>query len=548
MDKPGLRVGGSVALNLLQSILLLGVPLVFRAAFSLGLAVDNYEIFALACVGVVVLYLLQAGITLWSRYYVLSFTTELTLRLREHLVRKVCRISRMHYANSDHGVLHARLVQDTTRIEQMMIAILTGLIPSFLVTITMLSGMAWIQWALFLAVVVSFPIAYTINYAILSRLRPAIRSYHLSFEQFSKGMNHLVSLVDYVQAHSLEEFELERNRPALEKARISKRDAGLRMSAVILANQTTFGVLSVLVLAFGAFLIYRGAATLGDLLSFFAATALLRGKTSQLSQALPQTAEGLASIRTLSRFFDADEAQVHPGTKTLPELDTISLTNIGFGYHNDSPLLREVSLSVHKHSTTLLLGPNGSGKSTIAYLILGFYSPASGSLRVGQTPYEEIDLGWLRRHVSYVPQNPVILPGTVRDNLTYGMERVSTDQLDRAVRLGMAADFIVTAKDGMDTVIGERGIKLSGGQRQRLVISRALIRDPQLLILDEPFTHLDSDAILELLSNIEALEPRPAVLLITHEQMSTDYADHVYLLDSGAVLPVSRPRGRRSVV
>ena len=204
-------------------------------------------------------------------------------------------------------------------------------------------------------------------------------------------------------------------------------------------------------------------------------------------------------------------------------------------------MVRDVHLDLRPGSTVAIVGPNGAGKSTLLYLILGFYRPQRGELRAEGVPYERIDLGDLRRGIGVVMQHPTFFAGTVRENITYGCPEATPDEIGRAARIALADDFIRTLPAGYDTPIGEGGVLLSGGQVQRIAIARALLRRPSLLILDEPTNHLETPAIGRLLQNLATLEPRPGVLIISHDREVLGYADRLYRIEDGLPMPQEHP-------
>jgi ABC-type bacteriocin/lantibiotic exporter with double-glycine peptidase domain len=204
-------------------------------------------------------------------------------------------------------------------------------------------------------------------------------------------------------------------------------------------------------------------------------------------------------------------------------------------------VVRDVNLELRPGSSVAIVGPNGAGKSTVLYLILGFYRPLRGALRADGAAYDRLDLVELRRGIGVVMQHPTFFAGTVRENITYGYPEATDEEIAVAARLALADEFIQALPQGYDTPIGEGGLLLSGGEVQRIAIARALLRKPKLLILDEPTNHLESAAIHRLLDHLAALEPRPGVLIISHDREVLRYADVVHRLEDGTLSEFSLP-------
>jgi ATP-binding cassette subfamily B protein len=187
------------------------------------------------------------------------------------------------------------------------------------------------------------------------------------------------------------------------------------------------------------------------------------------------------------------------------------------------------------------VGPNGTGKTSLVSLILGLYRPTGGRLSADGHPFDDLDLDDIRRSIGVVTQDPVMIPGTIWENLTYGRDSESPAGVVQAAELATAHGFIQSLPLAYETPIGEEGVLLSGGQRQRLAIARALVRAPALLILDEPTNHLDADSVRALLSNLKHLPNRPAILIITHAPDVAAEADRLFVLDDRGQLSEGDP-------
>ena len=250
-----------------------------------------------------------------------------------------------------------------------------------------------------------------------------------------------------------------------------------------------------------------GRLTLGALFSFYAGVALLRSPLDQGVYAMPLVIGGEPSLARVEEFLAEADERPYDGTRRTDFAGGIGLHTVTFGY-GDGNVLEDVSLTIRPGEVTALVGPNGAGKSTVVDLILGFYRPDSGHLSADGVRFDEIDLRHLRRSIGLVEQEPVMIDGTIAENLTYGMPELAVDDYHRAARLATADAFISQLPAGYDTVIGDAGLTLSGGQRQRLTIARALVRRPRLLILDEPTNHLDEKSLHEVFENLWALDHR----------------------------------------
>lgn len=216
---------------------------------------------------------------------------------------------------------------------------------------------------------------------------------------------------------------------------------------------------------------------------------------------------------------------------------SIQLNDVGFGYDGNC-VVSNVTLEIPAHGLTVLYGPSGAGKSTLADLIIGLLRPGKGDILVDRVPLEQINQHSWRTMIGYVPQEVILFNDSIINNVTLSDPALSRDQIVAALRRAEALPFIEQMSDGLDTVVGERGGRLSGGQRQRISIARALVRNPKLLILDEPTASLDSDTVNDVCKTLALLAKETAIFVISHQPEILSVADQIYRIEEGRVQPV----------
>jgi ATP-binding cassette subfamily B protein len=213
----------------------------------------------------------------------------------------------------------------------------------------------------------------------------------------------------------------------------------------------------------------------------------------------------------------------------------VVLEHVSFAYAQEL-VLTDIELRLAPGEHVALVGPNGAGKSTIVSLILGLYPPRAGSLSANGLGYRELDLRSLRRQIGAVLQDPVLFPGTIRENIAYGRADASDADVAAASAASTAADYVEALPRGYETVVGDEGLGLSGGLRQRVAIARALFGSPALLVLDEPTTYLDERSVRALMTRLRSLPQSPTVLLVTHDPAVAAHADRVIELRDGRIV------------
>jgi ABC-type multidrug transport system fused ATPase/permease subunit len=243
----------------------------------------------------------------------------------------------------------------------------------------------------------------------------------------------------------------------------------------------------------------------------------------------------------LSRVFEiidaVPEIKDSPNAITLPSVrGAIEFDDVSFSYGKDRPVLKHVNLKIEPSQVIAIAGRTGAGKTTLASLVLRFYDPVSGVIRLDGHDLRELRVAWLRKQVSVVLQDPVLFSATVAENIGYGRSGASLEDIKQAARQAQADDFINQLPEGYSTILGERGVNLSGGQRQRLSIARAFLKNAPILILDEPTSALDTQTEEALLVSLRRLMEGRTTLIIAHRLSTIARADRIVVLDNGAII------------
>ena len=259
-------------------------------------------------------------------------------------------------------------------------------------------------------------------------------------------------------------------------------------------------------------------------------TALLQGNIS-ISRFLPSY-EQLLSLRKRAAEFEENE-----GERIFARLESgVELKDLNFTYPGRVQTLTDVNLQIRRGQMTALVGESGSGKSTVTDLVLGLQIPANGQVLIDGVPLGDWKQNSFRERIGYVPQDPLLFHATIRDNLLWSVEQASEHDLWEALRLANAAGFVKELPDGIDTVVGDRGVRLSGGQRQRIALARAMLRKPELLILDEATSSLDSESERLIQQSIEQVANNTTILVVAHRLSTIAKADQVYVMRQGRVV------------
>ena len=525
----------SVAISVVQALFVLPITWLVRYTFDRVLPAGDLRQLVGAAAALLLLSIGGNALILLARSRILRITKRAVAGLRAELIERCFDLPRSFYDAADRGRLHTAIVQDTERLDIMSNALIAQLLPALVTAGTLCGVLLFLDARLFAVMLIAAPLVWLFNRKLAHSTRWAARQYQRSFEIFNTGVGFLFQTMDVTRLQTAERIELERQRRHIDDLRLTSAKTALMEAAYGMMHGTVSTLCAALILVVGGLAVARGTMTSGQLLSFYVGVLLLNSALGTTLSSIPSIIAGNESLTTLFNFLRIADRLPYSGQRILSFDGRITLENVSFGY-GEHLVLNEVSITIDPGTTVAIVGANGSGKTTLAHLILGFYRPRSGRVCADGIAFDEIELGSMRRSIGVVMQDTMLLSGTVRDNIAYGLPDATESEIVRAADLATARDFILDLPEGFDTHVGENGAQLSGGQRQRVAIARAMLRPSRLLVLDEPTNHLDSEAVAQLVSNLESVDNPPAILLITHDMDLARIADVTYVLRDGACL------------
>ena len=462
------------------------------------------------------------------------------VELRNALTDRLQNLSIGFHTRVSSAIVQTKVVRDVENVELMFQQIAHPLLSALMVVIgaVVMTAIAIPQFLPVYALTI--PLAVGLRHVLGLRSRRRNEEMRREVERFSARVGEMATLMPITRAHGLERTAAERVADGARHV----RDAGFqldllngRFSALSWVSMQLLGVLCLVLAAFASL---SGALDIsaGEVVQLSSYFTLLTGAVTSLLMLLPVGARGLESIRSIAEVLEEPDLEVNEGRRTVgPVQGHLRLEAVSYRYPGaDAGALHEVTLEVLPGQTVAFVGPSGSGKSTLLNLVLGFVRPTSGRLLVDGVDAAELDLRSVRRHVSVVPQEPVLFEGSVRENVTYGLTGVDDERVRRALADANAAGFVDALPQGWDTVVGERGARLSGGQRQRLAIARALVRDPRVLLLDEATSALDPEAEAAVQEALGRLMRGRTTLVVAHRLATVRAADRIVVLDGGRVV------------
>nr|WP_167942231.1 ABC transporter transmembrane domain-containing protein [Desulfobaculum xiamenense] len=462
--------------------------------------------------------------------------------LRNDMFERIIRLPMRFFEESQVGMLMSRILGDVNGIRESAPA-LVMCIREFISCIGLVCVVIYQDWQLAIIALLVFPVCIYPIVALGKRLRKLGRQLQVQGADINSVVQEGLSGVGTIKAFHTEAMEIEKFRKESNGiVRLSKKQ--------ILAGELSTRIMELLggvaisgVLWYGGSRVLQGMSTPGTFFSFVTAMIMLYEPVKKINEANKTVQASLASAERVFGLLDSHEIvpEVAGGRELQLPIESMELDAVSFTYPTvDEPAIREMSLIVRSNERVALVGPSGSGKTTLVNLLPRFYDTGEGQIRLNGVPIEEYSLGSLRRNIGMVSQEPFLFNMTIRENIVYGVEGVTEEQMLAASRAAFAHEFIEGLPEGYDTVCGVHGIKLSGGQKQRITIARALIKNPALLILDEATSALDTQSERIVQKALDNLMKDRTSIVIAHRLSTVLNADRIVVMQKGRVVGVGR--------
>jgi ATP-binding cassette, subfamily B, bacterial MsbA len=458
--------------------------------------------------------------------------------LRRALLESFLRQSPVQLGRRMSGDLLSRFSADMGAVETAAIYAVGSWIRDGLQIMVLAAVAVALDWRLALLALVVVPVAAVPVARLTQSVLRRTREGQARLGGMAGQLREALQAIRTVQAYGVESFEANRFASrAMGHAKALSRAAWARAGVPAFTEVLAAGAIAA-VLAWAA----GGSRVPPErLLSFLVALILLYQPAKELGRASQFATQGAAAAERLLEVLDTPALVVDsPSARAAPRLATsVQLVGVHLAY-GDRPALTGVSLEIPVGQVTALVGPSGSGKSTVTALLLRFLRPDQGTVLWDRENADNLTAASLRAQMALVTQEPLLFSGTVRSNLLAARPGASDGQLDSALRIARARDFVLALPRGMDTPLGERGLRLSGGERQRLALARAVLHEARLLVLDEATSNLDPQGEREVQDALDSLLPGRTALVIAHRLDTIARADRIHVLDGGRVVERGR--------
>lgn len=489
-------------------------------------------------VAIVLLFVLKNLAGYGQQYLMVWVGQRAVMDLRVALYGKIQSLSLTYLHKRRVGELLSRITGDVATLQGLVSTTIVDLVVQTLTFFGMAGFLIYLNWKLTVFALFVIPIAFKVIHFASQRLRAVGHTIQQELASLSAIAYEALSAIRIVRSFATEEQELARFR----------RQGEANVRALVHGTQiqaTLQGVVEVILIVALALLLWvggreviAGSMTPGELIAFLGYLGFMVQPLRVISRIVGSLQQCLASADRIFEILEVPEVLPAPARPVFlkPVRGEISFEDVWFAYEPGRWILKGVSLSIRPGERIAVVGSTGAGKTTLADLVPRFYDPQRGAVKIDGVDVRELDLKSLRKQIGIVPQDPVLLKGTMAYNIAYGFEEASPEAIREAAKTAGIADFIESLPAGYETEVGERGVTLSGGQRQRIAIARAIVRDPRILILDEATSSLDTAVEHQIQQAMGLAMKGRTSLVIAHRLSTILESDRILVIDDGRIV------------
>lgn len=458
--------------------------------------------------------------------------------IRKALYAKMITLPITFFEENRVGELASRSTADVQQIQDAISITLAEFIRQIIILLVGITLLVWKTWELALLMLAVFPAVILVAIIFGRYIRKLSKRRQQELADTNTVLEETLQSISVVKSFVNEWFEQLRYGKSVEQVvSTSIRFARIRGLFIVFVILILFGSMF-FVLWQGAIMVQEGMPS-GNLVTFITITAVIGGALASIGDFYTQLLKAVgASERVMDILDEEAELDANPPKERLILKGDVRYTNVAFTYPTrpDQPVLRSINMSIRAGQKVALVGASGAGKSTLVQLLQRFYEIDGGSIEVDGQPIDSYAIGDYRRNLGIVPQEVILFGGSIRENIAYGKTHASEEEIIEAAKKANAWEFIDSFSEGLDTVVGERGVKLSGGQRQRVAIARAILKNPSILILDEATSALDAESEKAVQEALHTLMEGRTSIIIAHRLATIKDVDCIYVLDNGRVI------------
>ncbi len=525
----------------LVGLLELAFPIAVNQVIDKLLPQQNWTVIVWACIGLLAIYAINTClhyiVTYWGHMLGINIETDMRRKLFQHMQK----LSFGYYDNNKTGHSISRLTKDLEEIgevahhgpEDVFVALMT-LIGAFFIMLA-------INWKLAILSFLVIPLLMILAIHFNKKMTRTFRRMFSDVAEINARVEDSIGGIRVVQAFANEKHEQKQFAVNNESYRSTKLASYKIMAQNVTANYMLMRLVTLFTLLFGTFFVIRGELSYGEFVAFILLSNILLGPIQKINAVIESYPKGIAGFKRYTEIMDTEpDIADAPGAVHADLEGEIHYRNVSFGYEGNERVLRNINLTVRAGETVAIVGPSGAGKTTLCSLLPRFYELEEGSILIDGYDTRELKLESLRSQIGIVQQDVFLFSGTIRENIAYGKLEATDEEIMEAARRSQLDEFISTQPQGLDTVIGERGVKLSGGQKQRLAISRIFLKNPPILILDEATSALDTETERAIQGSLTELSKDRTTLVIAHRLATIKNADRIMVVTKDGIAEQGR--------
>ena len=509
-----------------------------KAGFSVAQLPINYQKIIQIVLIVIVMYLAAAVFSFLQQYIMTRISQNTVYKLRRQMKGKMRLVPIKYYDTHSNGDIMSRAVNDMDNIASTLQQILTQAVTSFVTFIGTLWMMFTISWKLTIIALITIPLSLVIVGIVAPRSQKYFaaqqKSLGLLNDQVEENYAGQIVLKSFnKEQDTIDQFEIQ-NKKYYQAAWKAQFISGIIMPLMIFLNNIGY----VFVAVVGGIQVANGTVTLGNVQAFLQYTNQFSQPISQLANLMNTIQSTIASAERFFEVIDEEEMKntkanrpVEEGTDNLVELE-----HVQFGYNDDELLMKDYNLAVKRGQQVAIVGPTGAGKTTIINLLERFYDVKGGSIRLNGVDTRDLDREDLRSHFAMVLQDTWLFTGSIYDNIKYGREDATKDDILEAAKAAHVDEFVRKLPNGYDTVLNESASNISQGQRQLITIARAFVADPEILILDEATSSVDTRTEVQIQHAMSQLLENRTSFVVAHRLSTIQNADNIIVMNHGSVV------------
>ncbi|MCK2005944.1 ABC transporter ATP-binding protein/permease [[Brevibacterium] frigoritolerans] len=522
----------------LIAVLELVFPLAVNRIIDDLLPTNNWKYIIIACAALLAIYLLSTLLNFIVSYYGHKLGINIETDLRENLFSKLQKQSFKFFDNNKTGHLVSRMTNDLMDIGEIAHHGPEDLFIAFMTIFGAFFVMFQINWQLAIIVFTVVPFLIVLSVYFSRKMTRAFKRMFGDIANYNARIENNISGIRVVQSFTKEAHEIQLFNRSNSEFRLTKLMAYKIMAWSTSMNFILMKLVALTVLGCGAWYVIHGKMTYGEFVAFIMLSNIFIAPIKQISSILETLPKGYAGFKRYLELVDMFP-DIHD-VKDAIEVDSVKgdvvFENVSFGYEADRTILKDISFSVTAGNTIALVGASGGGKTTLCSLLPRFYDIQSGSIKIDGIDIRDYKLTSLRKHIGIVQQDVFLFDGTIWDNIMYGNTEATEAQLYQAIEDAQLNDLIAQLPEGLETLIGERGVKLSGGQKQRVSIARIFLKNPPILILDEATSALDTETEKAVQKALERLSINRTTLVIAHRLATIKHADRIIVVQNGEII------------